>query len=377
MGKLTYVLRNDRTLARAHVIVDGLDVHASHPKGEHKLISFKTESDKAALTKFQDVIKQHFHPREGWVLDAKKPGVAEYPEFPKPATDEEIAAAAAATRQRRLGYVLDGEMMVLDLKRQRSVGDLEIALERAVGVTDLWVLTTPADNDGAGPRSLFTRLHAAAPKLRALMIDCPFEPLARAAATELPGLAGFLEQRKNLVRLAVTGEMRLTKPLLQESLTTLAVCAGPVDAVTMEQLARRRTPQLMTIELCVSVEGEADADAVAAVPSLLASTLDTLTVIGLPDVAATITQLLESKRPLPAQVELDGSCADGDALLAAVKLWQTRAPKSRLEIGEHVRGLVDEAANAALEAAVEDAFPSPFSPEAHDPRARALWATLA
>src|SRR5688500_9948206 len=194
MGKLTYILRNDRTNAGAHVILDGTDVHASHPKGEHRLITFKNTDDKAALAKFQDVIKQHFHPRDGWVLDEKKPGTAVYPEFPKAPSPEEVAAAAAAQKLRSLGYVADDDIMVIDLKKQRTVSDLEIALDKARGIETLWALTT-AFSDGGGALALFTRLHKAVPELRGLHLDCPWDTLTRASATSLRCIAQYLEEK--------------------------------------------------------------------------------------------------------------------------------------------------------------------------------------
>jgi hypothetical protein len=390
MGKLTYILRNDRTNAGAHVILDGTDVHASHPKGEHRLITFKNVDDKAALAKFQDVIKQHFHPRDGWVLDDKKPGTAVYPEWPKQPSPEEVAAAAAAQKLRSLGYVADDDIMVIDLKKQRTVSDLEIALDKARGVETLWALTT-AFSDGGGTQALFTRLHKAVPELSALFLDSPWDTLTRASATSLRGLAGYLEEKRDLVQLGATGEVRLVKPLVQTELTTLALCSDPIDALTMEQLAKRKTPKLATLHLRLCVEGEADPAAVSAVPSLLASRLSTFTVEGLPDVTDTITQLLAvsasalKRSPLPANVRLDGSCGDGDALVAAVNAWiergastlSTSTVPSKLELGEDVRSMLDDAALTIIDEKLGAAYVSPFAPEAHDPRAKQLWSILA
>lgn len=390
MGKLTYILRNDRTNAGAHVILDGSDVHASHPRGEHRLISFKNADDKAALAKFQDVIKQHFHPRDGWVLDEKKPGTALYPEWPVQPSPDEVAAAAAAQKLRSLGYVADTDIMVIDLKKQRTVSDLEIALDKARGIETLWALTT-AFSDGAGTQALFTRLHEAVPKLRALHLDSPWDTLTRSASTSLRGLPGYLEQKKDLGELGATGEIRLVKPLVQIELTTLALCSDPIDAATMDHLAKRRTPKLATLHLALAVEGEADPAAVKLVPSLLASRLSTLTVEGLPDVTETITELLAAsasalkRSPLPASVRLDGSCADGAALVAAVATWIERGSSSlltstvpsKLELGDGVRGDLDDETLAVIEEKLGDPYVSPFSPEAHDPRAKLLWSILA
>jgi hypothetical protein len=390
MGKLTYILRNDRTNSGAHVILDGTDVHASHPRGEHRLISFKNTDDKAALAKFQDVIKQHFHPRDGWVLDEKKPGTAVYPEWPKQPSPEEVAAAAAMQKLRSLGYVADDDIMIIDLKKQRTVSDLEIALDKARGIQTLWALTT-AFSDGGGTQALFTRLHEAVPELRALHLASPWDTLTRSAATSLRGLAGYLEQKKDLEELGATGEVRLTKPLVQASMTSLAVCSDPIDATTMDQLAKRRTPKLATLHLCLAVEAEPDAAAVALVPSLLASRLATLTVEGLPDVTDTITQLLAAsasalkRSPLPANVRLDGSCGDGAALVAAVDKWieqgtsslSTSTVPSKLELGDVVRGDLDDATLAVIEEKLGEPYVSPFAPEAYDERAKQLWSILA
>lgn len=390
MGKLTYILRNDRTAASAHVILDGTDVHASHPKGEHRLITFRNTDDKAALAKFQDVIKQHFHPRDGWVLDDKKPGTALYPEWPKQPSPEEVAAAAAAQKLRSLGYVADTDIMVIDLKRQRTVSDLEIALDKARGVETMWALTT-AFSDGAGTQALFTRLHEAVPKLQALGVDSPWDTLTRSSATSLRGLAGYLEQKKDLSELRATGDLQLVKPLVQTEMTTLALCSDPISATTMEQLAKRRTPKMTGLHLRLAVEAEPDPAAVSAVPSLLASRLAELTVEGLPDVTETITQLLAAsssalkRSPLPASVRLDGGCADGDALVAAVTAWiergtstlSTSTVPSKLELGDDVRGSLDEELLAVIEEKVGATFVSPFSPEAQDPRAKQLWTILA
>jgi hypothetical protein len=390
VGKLTYILRNDRTNAGAHVILDGTDVHASHPKGEHRLITFRNSDDKAALAKFQDVIKQHFHPRDGWVLGDKKPGAAIYPEWPVPPSPEEVAAAAAAQKLRQLGYVADDDIMIIDLKKQRTVSDLEIALDKARGVQTLWALTT-GFSDGAGTQALFTRLGAAVPLLQSLHLDCPWDLPARAALTSLRGVAGYLEAKRALATVTLTGEVRLSKPLAQDHLVTLAICSEPIDGATMDALAKRKTPRLTTLHLCLAVEGEADADAVKLVPSLLASRLETLTVEGLPDVTETITQLMAAsasalkRAPLPAHVRLDGLCDDGAALKTAVTQWiergasslSTSSVPSQLELGVEARALLDEETLTFVDEKLGAPYASPFSPDAYDPRAKQLWSILA
>lgn len=374
MGKLTYLLRNERTLAKAHVIVDGTDVHASHPRGEHRLITFKTDNDKAALAKFQDVIKQHFHPRDGWVLEEKKPGLAVYPEFPKPPSEAEIAAAAAAQRQKSLGYVIEDKTMVLNLEKQRTVGDMEIALGHAAGILDLWALTK--SDDGQSARALFLRLHEAAPKLRGLFLDCPWQTLTRSCATPLPGLPAYLDEHRTLERISVVGEVNLTKPLQQDALASLALCADPIDADTIGvALAQRKTPKLATLHLNMAVEGSADGDAVDALPSILNAPLETLTLEGLPNVEEMIAHVLAAKH-VPSVVRLDGSCGDGDALVAAVNNWSDAA-KGKLLLGSNVRDLLDDEASTQVEAKLgEEWFTSPFAPESQDPKVRELWSKL-
>jgi hypothetical protein len=376
MGKLTYLLTNDRNLRKAHVLIDGTDVHASHPRGEPRLVTFKTGSDKDALAKFQELIKTHFHPRDGWILAEKKPGVADYPEFPKPPTEEELAAAAAAVRARKLGYAQDGTYMVLDVSRQRTVGDLEIALERAGDTEQLWVITALDDEDGASAHSVFSRLEAAAPKLRTLAVDCPWDTLTRSAGVPLPGLGAFLDKRRTLERLSVTGQAVWSRPLAMPQLTELSLCADPLDPEALARITPKSLPALKTLRLGLAVEDVADQEAIERVPSLPLAQLDTLTVTALPDVAAMMTRLLKSAKALPAHVELDGSVADGEVLLALVKRWQKETQAS-LALGEEARGDVDEDTDAALEEAIGSAFSSPFAPDAQDPRAQALWKRIA
>src|SRR5581483_1394768 len=120
----------------------------------------------------------------------------------------------------KLGYAVDGDWMALDLSKQRTISDLEIALEHAGGVTVLWALTTGGD---AGLQALLTRLHAAIPTLRELFIDNPWEQLGRACKSDPRGLDAYLAQHKTLTRLQVTGVLSsLTRPIVQAGLTTLS-----------------------------------------------------------------------------------------------------------------------------------------------------------
>ena len=96
MGKLTYVIEQTRKISdtKYRVVLDGLVVHASHPEQADKLIRFESKDDKEALQTFQKVIQKYFHPRDGWTLREKKPGVADLtPWGPPPPSKEEIGRA--------------------------------------------------------------------------------------------------------------------------------------------------------------------------------------------------------------------------------------------------------------------------------------------
>jgi len=378
VAKLTYIITlSQPPFTKARVVLDGTDVHASHPENTARLVRFPNDTAEAALATFQKVIRKYFHPAQGWILDAKKPGVADLePWGPPPPTKEEQAAIAAKARQRSLGWAMDKEVMVLALSRQRTTSDLEITLDQAKDATVLHVGTNVDDEAGVGLTALLTALEAgAAPNLDEISFDCPTEPLAKSAALRLGGLSRLLEKRQFL-RFAAVGTFHWPMKAAQHDLDTLRLLSPKLTADLIERIGRTVAPELRTLQVGLSVEQEADPDACAAVMKLPMAHLEELTLVGLNDVATTMMMLLGSGRVLPKTVRLDGRCDDDDALQAAISAWHARQ-SSTLCVGPTLLGAIEEETIAALGDAGITPFASPFEAGQRDARVRALWAQLA
>ncbi len=377
MAKLTYIITlSQPPFTKARVVLDGNDVHASHPENTARLVRFPNDSGEAALATFQKVIRKYFHPAQGWILDEKKPGVADLePWGPPPPTKEEQAAAATKARQRSLGWAMDDGVMVLALSRQRTTSDLGIALEQAKDATALHVGTNIDDEAGVGLTALLTALEGgAASNLEEISFDCPSEPTVKAAALRLGGLARLLEKRQFL-RFTAVGTFHWPLKAAQHDLHTLRLLSPKLTADLVERIGRTVAPELRVLQIGLSVEQEADPEACASVMKLPMAQLEELTLVGLNDVATTMMQLLGSGRVLPKSVRLDGRCADDDALQGAISAWHSRQ-SSTLAVGPTLLGAVEEESITAFGDAGIKPFASPFDAGQRDARVRGLWAQL-
>lgn len=379
MAKLTYIIElSQPPFTKVRVVLDGTDVHASHHQVHSRLVKWPHTSHDEAVATFQKVIRKYFHPSQGWMLKEKKPGVADLePWGPPPKSAAEVEAEAALRRQRDLGWMSNGEVMVIELKRQKTRRDLEITLERAGEARALHVLMNPADEDGVGLTALLTEIElGAAPNLDEIAFDCPWEPESRASKLQLRGLGRLLEKRQ-LTRFYGVGTFLWPARAVQPDLEVLQLGASLMDADLVERIAKTEAPSLRTLRLALSFEYDVSAEAVGALLRIKTSQLDELTVLGLPDVPMTMEMLLASGRVLPKAVHLDGVCDDDAALLEVVTAWQKKPSAPALSFGDKVYAALAEEAITSLSEARIERFESPFNPAHRDEAARALWAKLA
>lgn len=388
MGKLTYVVENSHSLRLARVVLDGTDVHASHPSDVHKLVRFENDTDKAALETFKKVVEKYFHPRDGWRLKEKRPGVADLTSWAPPppseeekrAAEEEKRAAAEIGKRRIQGYAVDGDVMVLDLKRQARLADMEIAFEGAKHVTTLGIITADGDDERGAwrmPACAGLLESGALPRLAHLTLDCPFEAAGTVAQWEQRGVALILQKLKTLETFSCVGQIDWPRIAALPALRIVRVLSDPLSAENVENIAATRAPLLDAVQLGLSFEQASDPLAEAALLRLLRPGLAHLSVEGLPDVGATLDAFLASKRALPGELCVDGGVTDEDALIEALARVRKAAPRTTLRTGEEVAGALSDDAAARLTALGVEAFDSRFTPEAADERLRALWNGLA
>lgn len=384
MGKLTYVIEQTRKISdtKYRVVLDGLVVHASHPEQADKLIRFESKDDKEALQTFQKVIQKYFHPRDGWTLKEKKPGVADLtPWGPPPPSKEEVESQKKNQRRRQLGWAAEDGIMVLDLKRQKTVNDLEIALDGGGANTIMSVLTSGEDDIGAGFSLLSGRLlEGAMPKLTEIHIDSPWETLTRSAQLPLSGLGLVFEKRRNFTVIGAVGDIDVTASFAQPKLTTLRLLSPELAPGAIDRIARMGAEDLKTLQLglCVDgdTEGAADPAAEAALLKLPFAQYDELTVTGVTNVAALLEALLKAGRQLPKHTRIDGGNSDDARLIAALLAWKEKAPGT-LSLGDALHVAAGPKVQPALEAAAVETFVSPFDSQQRDPKMRELWQVFA
>ena len=312
------------------------------------------------------------------MLQEKKPGFADLePWGPPPKSAAEIEAEATLRRQRDLGWMSNGDVMVIELRRQKTKRDLEITLERAAETRALHVLMNPGDEEGVGLTTLLAELElGAAPHLDETAFDCPWEPEARSSKLQLRGLARLLEKRQ-FTRFFGVGTFLWPTRAVQPDLETLQLGASLMDADLVERIARTEAPALRKLALGLSFEYEVTPEAVGALLRLKTAQLEELTVMGLADVPMTMEMLLASGRVLPKLVYLDGICDDDDGLLEAVTAWQKKPSAPTLSFGDQVYGALGEDTISTLSQTGIQRFESPFNPSNRDLAARNLWAKLA
>ena len=382
MGKLTYVIEQSRKFSdtRYRVVLDGNVVHASHPESADKLVRFENASEKEALATFQKVIQKYFHPRDGWTLKDKKPGVADLtPWGPRPKSKEELETQAKNERRRQMGWAADGGLMVLELKRQKSVNDLEISLDAGAAATSLTILTSSDDEAGAGMSALCSLLvEGAMPKISEVHVECPWVPLARATTIRLTGFAALLEKRRAFRVIGALGDFDLSAAFTQPALTTLRLFPRQLKGGSIERIGRMGAEDLRVLQLGLADDAGTDVAAEAAVFKLPFVHLDELSVCGVVDVAATIQRFVAAGRQLPKHVRLDGGGKDDAALRAALAAWTAKTGSaSQLSLGENVLRTIDDKTREALETASVGTFASPFEPQQRDEKVRELWQVLA
>ena len=379
MSSVTWFLRRYNK-DDGRVGLSGTTVYVQHPDDPSQILEMPHPDVEAARATFKTVVAKFFSSRSGWKVTEKREDdepidVASWrpPPPPPPPTPEELAAQMKALRTREMGWAIEGETMVLSLKRQRRDSDLEIALvDNGSAVTALHVLVSVDDSDGIGREGLFKWLaRADAPKLEVLTLESPWESRKELGARQMTGLTEFLEARP-LRELAAIGSFALPSSKALRSTERVRIHNPRLRPADLERIGE--APNLRVLHLTA---GELDARMHTALSRLPLARLEELALEWTGDAGAALDAILDGGGGnAPRVVHVQGDGRPLPTLRAAVERWQRTVPESTLTLGDWPMQQLDDETRAVVEGAGIVLRASLFSEESRDADLRRMWAPL-
>jgi len=337
MAKATYYITHEQNPSiEARLVLDGTSVHTQGAGGDgpYGWRRFDYASEKEAFEAFGTLLRRFFHPNHGWRLKEKKLNEADLTrkERPAPLPVKPVPKAVAH----------EGDTLVIDLNRDPDDAELENGLA-AVGdsLRELYIVTDSIDEDDieaeCGVRRVFEALKASPSihQLERLYLDNPGESVSRVTPRILTGLKEILPALPALTSLHAVGRTSLSSSSRLPALESLSLLADPLSASALKAVAALLAPRLKQVALGVSYEDSAIPNVEAHLVAVLARPLERASFTGGFDMQELLAALLETDTPLPASLELAGTCDDADLVAElALKLVQQERGLRNLAIDD-------------------------------------------
>ncbi|MCB9703358.1 MAG: hypothetical protein H6711_15815 [Myxococcales bacterium] len=182
------------------------------------------------------------------------------------------------------------------------------------------VLQLVCDPASPGEALADALLSATLPSLEALVFDTHFQTVTRQQRNLLGDLAEVFEAMPNLQRAFITGAVQLS-PLVHRNLRELYLLGDPLADDTVAALGECKLPALERLAITLASDsGPIDARALLrGLATLKAPPLQALEVEGVASVVDFLRRLPPGLLADGAQLSVEGSIADEDELLAALR----------------------------------------------------------
>lgn len=366
------------SLKRQRLVLDERTLYVQRGDTFEKVI-FANEKDAAIA--FNEAMKVHYNPRDGWTITKKEMGVAMAP------SDNQIIgfqmqqqlSTQATPNSGGKGAPLQGAKVKapspkaakprIDLGKTfvHASGDhLIVNVDKAGAVDTRHALAAPAvvelclyGNDSTAS-ALMVLKRKPLPLLSTFVIDCFDRPLALQVGCEVGDLGAVIAGHPTLKRVYVVGDARFEAPIEHIGLQRLSIAANPL---ALEHLQSSRFAALRSLELVLSTGAAVGDTVIDGVMGLIANcpVLETVSLSGGFNAVRVLQKLAAPGVRVPSRLQLLGRIDDEDAFVAAVAAVVKLAPLRALAVPV---GALAEGSMKALKAIVADVSGSetPFVP---------------
>lgn len=323
-------------------------------------------NDKEAAVAFNEAMKAHYNPRDGWTITKKEMGVAVPPsdnqiigfqmqqQLSTKATPNSTAKGAPSKAPKAKAPSPKAAKPRIDIHKTfvHTSGDhLIVNVDKAGAVDTRHALAAPAvvelclyGNDSTA-NALMVLKRKPLPLLSTLVIDCFDKPLALQAGCDVGDLGAVIAAHPTLKRVYVVGDARFEAPIEHVALQRLSLAANPL---ALAGLKSSRFAALRSLELVLSTDAVVGDDVLDDVLALIGNcpVLDTVSLAGRFSALAFVQRL---QGRVPSRLQLLGAVDDEAAFVAAVVALTKMSPLKALSVAG-----VSEAGLAALRAVIGD-----------------------
>ncbi len=326
-------------------------------------------NDKEAAVAFNEAMKVHYNPVDGWTITKKEMGIAVPPSDnqiigfqmqqqltskatpnsgPKGAPPKGAKAKAPSPKTAKPRVDLSkifvhasGDHLIVNVDKAGAV-DTRHALA-APAVVELCLYA----NDNT-TTALMVLKRKPLPVLSTLVIDCFDRPLGLQVGCDVGDLGAVIAAHPSLKRVYVVGDARFDNAIEHIGLQRLSLAANPL---VLDGLKSSRFLALRSLELVLSTEATVADDVLDGVIALIGNcpVLDTVSLAGRFSSLHVVQRLSADGVRVPARLQLLGAVDDEAALVAAVSALTKASPLKALSVAG-----VSEAGLATLRTSIGD-----------------------